>query len=139
MVLVSRLHLRLGLLAVIGLAAAACAGGSTGSATTGKVRVVAAENFWGSVARQVGGSRAGVDSIIVNPAQDPHSYEPTTGDARAMATAQLAIVNGVGYDAWAPKLLAANPVTGRRTLTVGALFGLSAGDNPHRWYDPSEV
>jgi zinc/manganese transport system substrate-binding protein len=105
----------------------------------GKVRVVAAENFWGSIARQIGGTHAGVTSIIVNPAQDPHSYEPTTNDARAMAMAQLAIVNGVGYDPWAPKLLAANPVDGRVTLTVGDLFGLKEGDNPHRWYDPSEV
>ena len=101
--------------------------------------MVAAENFWGSIARQLGGTHAQVTSIIVNPAQDPHSYEPTTVDARTMATAQLAIVNGVGYDPWAPKLLAANPVDGRLTLTVGSLFGLQDGDNPHRWYDPAEV
>jgi zinc/manganese transport system substrate-binding protein len=105
----------------------------------GKVRVVAAENFWGSIARQLGGAHAAVQSLIVNPAQDPHSYEPTTNDARAMATAQLAIVNGVGYDPWAPKLLAADPVSGRLTLTVGRLFGLREGDNPHRWYDPADV
>ncbi len=103
------------------------------------VRVVAAENFWGSIAKQIGGSHASVQSIIVNPAQDPHSYEPNASDARTMATAQLAIVNGVGYDPWAPKLLAANPVDGRVILTVGSLFGLHEGDNPHRWYDPSEV
>jgi len=103
------------------------------------VRIVAAENFWGSIALQLGGAHAGVQSIIVNPAQDPHSYEPTTADARAMASAQLAIVNGVGYDPWASKLLAANPVPGRVALTVGSLFGLHEGDNPHRWYDPSEV
>jgi zinc/manganese transport system substrate-binding protein len=105
----------------------------------GRVQVVAAENFWGSIARQLGGDHASVQSIIVNPAQDPHSYEPTTSDARTLATAQLAIVNGVGYDPWAPKLLAANPVGGRRTLTVGTLFGLHEGDNPHRWYDPADV
>jgi zinc/manganese transport system substrate-binding protein len=103
------------------------------------VRVVATENFWGSIARQVGGSRATVQSIITNPAQDPHSYEPTSADARTMAEAQLAIVNGVGYDPWAPKLLAANPVDGRATLSIGRLFGLPAGANPHRWYDPGEV
>ena len=56
-----------------------------------------------------------------------------------MATAQLAIVNGVGYDPWAPKLLAANPVNGRVTLSVGSLLGLQEGDNPHRWYDPADV
>jgi zinc/manganese transport system substrate-binding protein len=124
------------------LCAALLAGGcANGSVHTigGRVRVVAAENFWGSIARQLGGAHASVVSIVVNPAQDPHSYEPTTADARAMATAQLAIVNGVGYDPWAPKLLAANPVDGRTTLTVGALLGLHDGDNPHRWYDPTDV
>ena len=125
-------------LAALALTATGCSDPKVGT-IGGKVRVVAAENFWGSIARQLGGAHAQVQSLITNPAQDPHSYEPTTGDARAMATAQLAIVNGVGYDPWAPKLLAANPVNGRITLTVGALFELHEGDNPHRWYDPAEV
>jgi zinc/manganese transport system substrate-binding protein len=125
-------------LAAVAVTATGCADPKVGT-IGGRVRVVAAENFWGSIARQLGGAHAQVQSLIVNPAQDPHSYEPTTGDARAMATAQLAIVNGVGYDPWAPKLLAANPVSGRITLTVGRLFGLREGDNPHRWYDPAEV
>jgi zinc/manganese transport system substrate-binding protein len=123
---------------LLALLAAGCAGTSGGFSGHG-VRVVAAENFWGSLARQLGGVHASVQSSIVNPAQDPHNYEPRASDARTMATAQLAIVNGVGYDPWAPKLLAANPVDGRLTLTVGALFGLREGDNPHRWYDPAEV
>ena len=133
-----RLGLVIAVLAALALTAAGCSDPKVGT-IGGKVRVVAAENFWGSIARQLGGAHAQVQSLIVNPAQDPHSYEPTTGDARAMATAQLAIVNGVGYDPWVPKLLAANPVTGRITLTVGTLLGLHEGDNPHRWYDPGEV
>ena len=120
------------------LLAAGCADPKVGT-INGRVRVVAAENFWGSIARQLGGAHVQVQSIIANPAQDPHSYEPTTGDARAMATAQLAILNGLGYDPWVPKLLAANPVTGRLTLTVGSRLGLTDGDNPHRWYDPADV
>jgi zinc/manganese transport system substrate-binding protein len=116
---------------------ASAAGGAT--AGGGGVRIVAAENFWGSIATQLGGSKAQVQSIIVNPASDPHAYEPTAADARTLATAQLVIVNGVGYDPWAPKLLAANPTTGRTVLTVGDLFGLKQGDNPHRWYSPANV
>jgi zinc/manganese transport system substrate-binding protein len=124
----------------VGLALAGCAGGvSAGTSGSDGVRAVAAENFWGSIAAQLGGTKASVQSIIVNPAQDPHSYEPTAADARTLATAQLAIVNGIGYDPWAPRLLAANPVTGRLVLTVGNLLGLTEGDNPHRWYDPSDV
>jgi len=49
------------------------------------------------------------------------------------------IVNGAGYDPWAPKLLAANPVTGRQTLDVGELVGVKEGGNPHFWYSPDYV
>ena len=128
-----------GLLAAAAAAAVLVACGSSVTTTSDKVTVVAAENFWGSIAQQIAGNQATVHSMIVNPAQDPHSYEPTASDARTMATATLAVVNGVGYDPWAPKLLAANPVSGRIVLTVGDLFGLKEGDNPHRWYDPSNV
>jgi zinc/manganese transport system substrate-binding protein len=118
---------------------AGCGSSSGSTAGSGTIRVVAAENFWGSIASQVAGSKASVQSIIVNPAEDPHSYEPAAADARTLATAQLAVVNGVGYDPWAPRLLAANPNPGRVVLTVGALLGLKEGDNPHRWYDPADV
>ena len=101
--------------------------------------MVAAENFWGSIAAQLAGDRASVTSIIVNPDTDPHSYEPTAQDARTLAGAQLAIVNGIGYDNWAPKLLQASPLGGRVVLNVGGLLGLHDGDNPHQWYSPSSV
>jgi zinc/manganese transport system substrate-binding protein len=100
---------------------------------------VAAENFWGSIATQLGGDRVQVDSIISNPDTDPHDYEPTAADARTVTTAQYAIVNGIGYDAWADKLLSTNPGNGRAELKVGDLVGLKPGDNPHRWYSPDNV
>jgi zinc/manganese transport system substrate-binding protein len=103
------------------------------------VQVVAAENFWGSLAAQLGGDRVHVTSIITSPDADPHDYEPRSADARTMAGAQLAIVNGIGYDAWAGKLIAANPVDGRVVLNVGDLVGLKPGGNPHQWYSPETV
>ncbi len=119
---------------------AACGLGPTSTpAGSSKVEVVAAENFWGSIATQIGGDHAHVTSIIVNPDTDPHAYEATPGDARTMAQARYVIVNGAGYDPWAPKLLDANPVSGRRVLTVGDMFGKKEGDNPHMWYSPSYV
>src|SRR5215471_12025796 len=65
------------------------------------VDVVAVENFWGSLARQLGGTHVKVTSIISNPNADPHDYEPTARDGRDIAAAQVLIVNGVGYDTWA--------------------------------------
>jgi zinc/manganese transport system substrate-binding protein len=111
--------------------------GSTGSSTV--INVVAAENFWGSLAEQLGGTHVKVTSIINNPDADPHDYEPTAADGRAIAGAQLAIINGVGYDAWATKLTDANPSPARTTLTVGDLVGVKDGGNPHRWYNPDNV
>jgi zinc/manganese transport system substrate-binding protein len=113
--------------------------GATRASAGGPIRVVAAENFWGSLASQLGGRRVQVTSIVTNPATDPHDYEPTALDARALAGAQLVIENGIGYDPWVSKLLAANPVDGRIELDVGDLVGLKPGANPHRWYSPADV
>jgi zinc/manganese transport system substrate-binding protein len=126
----------LSLLLAAGLAA--CAMGRVDS-PGGRPRVVAAENFWGSIAGQLGGDRVEVTSIIDNPNADPHDYEPTTADARSMASAAFVIVNGIGYDPWADRLLAANPVSGRDVLDVGKLVGVPVGSNPHRWYSPPDV
>jgi zinc/manganese transport system substrate-binding protein len=113
-------------------------GGSTGS-NQGKLVVVAAENFWGSIAAQLAGDTATVRSVIVNPGTDPHSYQPTAQDERTVATANLAIVNGIGYDKWMTQALSASPLSGRVVLTVGDLLGLKQGDNAHQWYSPTSV
>lgn len=122
---------------------AACGGsaiGSNGTSTTsGTIQVVVAENFWGSIASQVGGSHVHVTSIIVDPNADPHAYEPTTANARTVSDAQYVIINGAGYDPWADKLLSANPASGRKELNIGDFNGKHSGDNPHMWYNPDYV
>jgi zinc/manganese transport system substrate-binding protein len=131
------------LLALLAVAAALLVGGCGGSGATaaegGKLNVVAAEDFWGSLAEQLGGDRVAVTSVITNPAADPHDYEPTSDDARTFATAQVSIVNGIGYDEWASKLLAASPDPSRTEISVGDVLGLTNGDNPHQWYSPASV
>jgi len=102
------------------------------------VQVVAAENFWGSIATQIGGIHAHVVSIITNPATDPHVYEPTAVDARTVAGARFVIENGIGYDPWVTKFLAAD-ATNPTVLNVGELVGVPNGGNPHRWYNPTDV
>jgi zinc/manganese transport system substrate-binding protein len=130
--------------AVTALAASGCATtapGAAGSASGGgRIVVVAAENFWGSIAAQLGGAKVIESAIIGNPDTDPHSYEPTAADARTIAGAQLFIQNGIGYDSsWAPGLVSANPNSARTVLTVGDVVGLKSGDNPHQWYSHTSV
>jgi len=105
----------------------------------GKIQVVAAENFWGSLVSQIGGKDVNVTSIVSDPNADPHEYESNAADARDMATANYVILNGVGYDDWANKLLSASPSSSRKVLTVANLVGKKEGDNPHLWYNPAYV
>jgi zinc/manganese transport system substrate-binding protein len=128
------------LLVVAGTAAGCGSGSSASSAVSnGKIQVTAAENFWGSIASQLGGDKVAVSSIITNPDTDPHDYQPTAADGRTVAGAQMVVYNGVGYDPWAPKLVAANSGSHPTVLDVGQLVGVPSGDNPHRWYSPADV
>lgn len=122
---------------VLGATLAAC---STAAGPRGRrLSVVAAENTWGSLARQLGGRRVEVTSIITDPNADPHEFETNAADARAFAEAHLVIVNGAGYDGWALKLLQASPGSHRHVLDIGRLLGKGPGANPHFWYDPGYV
>ncbi len=131
--------------AIVGVLAGCATGTPAAHGPTGqpdgppKIAVVAAENFWGSIATQLGGEHVAVHSIVASPDADPHDYEPTPADGRALATAQYVIENGAGYDPWAAKLISANPVPARSVLTVGDLVGIKKGGNPHRWYSPDDV
>ena len=101
-----------------------------------KIGIVAAENFYGHVARWVGGDHIAAVSILNNPDQDPHLFETTPGIVRQIANARIVIFNGADYDPWMQRLLDAAPRSGRTAIEVATLVGKKAGDNPHLWYDP---
>lgn len=120
----------------------ACGAGggvNNGGHASGTLQVVAVENFWGSIARQLGGTHVSVTSIVNDPNADPHLYQANTSTARTLITAHYVILNGAGYDSWASAMLNANPVDGRDVLSVARLLGKKEGDNPHFWYDPDDV
>jgi zinc/manganese transport system substrate-binding protein len=102
--------------------------------------VVAGENFWGDIAKQIGGDHVNVTSVITDPNADPHLYESDAKTAAAVSRAQLVIVNGVGYDDFMGKLLSASPNPGRKVLTAADVMQISGPDaNPHIWYDIAKV
>ena len=127
--MINKLHV-LAAIAICGLSAPAFAD---------PVKVVAAENFYGDLASQIGGANVAVTSILSDPDTDPHLFEASPDTAKAMSDAKIVIVNGVDYDPWMEKLLSAHTAPGRKEIVVGALVGRKAGDNPHLWYDPAYV
>jgi zinc/manganese transport system substrate-binding protein len=137
----------LGMAAIL-LGAVACGSNNTpqsgpsGTSSTGagrKLAVVATTNAWGSIAVQLGGDRVQATSIITNADTDPHSYEPSAADARRIADAKIVVENGIGYDAWADKMIASDPNPQRTLVNVGDVVGVAEGGNPHQWYSPDSV
>jgi zinc/manganese transport system substrate-binding protein len=119
------------------LVAAIAVCGLSAPAFADPVKVVAAENFYGDMASQIGGANVAVTSILSDPDTDPHLFEASPATARALSEANLVIVNGVDYDPWMEKLISASRAPGRKEILVAALAGRKAGDNPHLWYDPA--
>ncbi len=103
------------------------------------IPIVAAENFYGDVAHQIGGPEVAVSTILSNPDTDPHLFEASPSTARSVAAAQIIIYNGLGYDAWMARLVQALPDGGSKAVVVATLTGRKPGDNPHIWYDPATM
>ena len=109
---------------------------ATASATAStKPLIVAGVSEWGALAHQLVGSDAKVVSLLTDPNADPHEHEATVSDAANVARAAVVLVNGAGYDTWLVKLVKGS-ATSASVVNVGALMNVSAGQNPHLFYDP---
>jgi zinc/manganese transport system substrate-binding protein len=120
------------------LALVACGAAATppGGAGASGLSVVASTNVYGSIAEAVGGGHVDVESLLTDPAADPHSYESTPADAATVAGAAIVIVNGGGYDEPVQALVATASGTAGGTPTVLEVAALAPGaTNPHFWYD----
>jgi len=123
-------HLVIGFIVLVVAASAAAAE---------PIKVVAAENFYGDIARQIGGGEVAVASILDNPDQDPHEFEASASTAREIADARLVVYSGADYDPWALKLLSASKSPSREIIEVAKLVHKKSGDNPHVWYEPNTM
>jgi zinc/manganese transport system substrate-binding protein len=115
-------------------------GSTSGSGSKDVIQIVAAENFWGSLVSQLAGAHGNVTSIVSDPNTDPHEYQSNPANAKAIANAQLVIINGMDYDTWASLLINASNTPGQVVLDAEHVVGLHEADiatvNPHLWYSP---
>src|SRR5881227_4027294 len=128
----------LGFLALVAILAATAVGlalsESSSAPSGGRVEVVAAENFYGDMIRQIGGPYVAVTSILSDPNADPHLFEPGTRNGLAVARANLVVQNGVGYDSFMQRLEDAAPSSHRVVVTMADVLGVHSADaNPHLW------
>lgn len=119
--------------------AAALLGSAVPALAAAPITIVAAENFYGDLAKQIAGPHATVVSILSNPDQDPHLFEADANTAKALSNARVVIANGADYDPWIDKLLSASKAENRTEIVAADLVGKKSGDNPHLWYNPATM
>jgi len=143
-----RIAAAVGALAATAVMLAACnstssttpSGPTSSAAAAAPIAVVASTNVWGDVAKQIGGDHVNVTSIMSDPNADPHQYEADAKTAAALSKAQFVIENGLGYDDFMDKLLAASPNPNRAVLNAADAMKISGQDaNPHIWYDITTI
>src|SRR6185437_9237342 len=92
------------------------------------------------IAKQIGGDRVTVTSIMSDPNADPHQFEADAKTAAAVSSAQMIVENGLGYDDFMDKLISASPNPSRVVLNAADTMQISGQDaNPHIWYDIAKV
>ncbi len=141
MSMAKRVALLLSFTFFIGIMVSACSSSAspTNSSSSKTINVVAAENFYGDMVKQLGGSSVSVTSILSDPNVDPHEYQSNFQDTKAISNADLVIKNGDGYDSWIDQLLSAQPNAHRIVLTGTDIADHKLPDNPHVWYGIDNV
>lgn len=77
------------------------------AASAEPLRVVASFSIIGDLARQVGGEHIEL-TTLVGPDADAHVYEPRPADAKALARADVVLANGLSFEGFLPRLVAAS-------------------------------
>lgn len=104
------------------------------------LKAIGVESEYADIIAQIGGQYVKVEAIETDPNTDPHSFEVSPKVATAIAESDLIVKNGVGYDSWADKIIAAAPSASRQVIGVQQLLGLpDSTPNPHLWYDPKTM
>ena len=111
-----------------------------------RIKVVATFSILGDLARNVGGDRADI-ATLVGPNGDAHVYSPSPADAKKIADAKIVIVNGLGFEGWISRLVRASgskvPVVvaskGVKPRRMEGGHGHDHDSDPHAWQSVANV
>lgn len=94
------------------------------------LKVVASFSILGDMVKEIAGDAVDL-TVLVGPDGDAHVYEPTPADAKALGEADLLVVNGLGFEAFMPRLVEAAGFKGRTVVA-------STGVTPREWEGEEE-
>ncbi len=120
------------------------ASATTVAAPANKLKVVATTTQVGDFVKNVGGNRIELTTIL-KPNADPHDYEPTADDSKALASAQIVFTNGIGLDEWLDKVIQNSGTKAKKVVTSDGIKPRPGegeeekeGD-PHIWFSVDNV
>jgi zinc/manganese transport system substrate-binding protein len=94
------------------IAAALAASLAPGALAAEKIKVVASFSILADMTSRVGGDRVEVMSLV-GANGDAHVFEPAPADAKTLAGADLVVINGLGFEGWFERLVAASGYKGK--------------------------
>ena len=104
-----------------------------------KLKVVATFSILADFVKNVGGERVAV-SALVGPNGDAHVYQPTPGDAKMLADANVVVANGLGFEGWINRLVKASGTKAPMIVATRGIKPRKAEDShghgdadPHAW------
>ena len=117
-----------------------------------KLQVVATTTFVGDVVGIIGGETIEL-TVLLEPGQNPHSYQPAPQDMVKVSEADLIFANGLGLEDFLDDLLSGTgnadvlvivseeiaPLEGLEADQDGDDEGQAHDQDPHVWFDPNNV
>jgi len=126
------------------MASAACGAGFSEAASAKTLNTVASFTVLADVVKQVGGDHVNVKSLV-GPNGDPHEFEPSPDDAKALKEADVTFISGEGLEGWFEKLVSASGYSGKPIVVSTGITTRTMEDDgktvtdPHVWNSPVNV
>lgn len=114
--------------------------GSALSQTPEKIDVIASFSIVADFVKQVGGERVQV-TALVGENSDAHVYQPRPSDVARIGKAKLVVINGLGFENWADRLVKSAKFKGEGLVASRGVKALKVRNaiDPHAWQDPENV
>lgn len=115
-----------------------------------KLPVAASFSILGDLVRVVGGDRVAV-TTLVGPNEDAHVFEAKPSDAKTLLASKLVVLNGLGFEPWAGKLLKSSGYKGDSVIAAKGVKARHMEEekghaghaheetDPHAWQNPNNV
>lgn len=102
--------------------------------TPPKLKAIASFSILADIVAEIGGDKVSVATLV--PAMgDAHVYQPSPADARAVASADVLVANGLNFETWLDRLVAASGFKGKRIVAAEGIRPRQLGDHHDHDHD----